>query len=792
MLTSYFKTAWRSFVRNQSFSIINISGLALGMACFLVILLWVQDEKNVDAFHKNGKLLYQVYEINYYDGKINADYPTPGLLADELKRVVPGIEYSAAMDYATQPGTGATFEAGKQNGKMVGFFVGGDFFKMFSYPLLQGTAAAALNEPNSIAISRKMAEYFFGNEKNITGRLIRFENRENLKVTAVFEDLPAASSQQFDYVRSWVDYIQQNDWVHNWGNTSPSTFIQLRPGADRAQVEKRIRHFIDEYKPKDNSFKNELGLQPYPERYLYSNFRNGYPEGGRIEYVRIFSVVAIFILLIACINFMNLATAQSAKRAKEVGLRKVIGALRSSLVIQFMSEAILLTLFAVFVSILLTTMVLPAFNDITGKQLALPFHLPVFWLLLVALILVTGIIAGSYPALFLSSMKPIRVLKGTLTFNWRTAFLRKGLVIVQFTLSIILIVSMIVIEKQVNYIQTKNLGYDRDNLLYIPIEGELIKNFSQFKNEAGKLAGITAISKMRNSPTIIEHHTGSISWEGRDPNLVISFADGVVGYDFVKTMKLRLSEGRDFSREYATDSTAYLINETAAGRIGMKDPIGKNLVWGNHPGKIIGVLKDFHFSSMHQAIDPLIVRLDENWPWGTILVRVQAGKTHEVIEGLGKIYKQMNPRFPFSYQFSDQEFARLYTSEQLIGKLSFLFSLLAIAISCLGLFGLAAYMAENRTREFGIRKILGASSATIMIILSGSFLQLVGIAFLVAAPLSWWAMNNWLQHYQYRTEFSAWIFVAAGLGALFIALLTVSFRAIRVALDNPVKSIRAE
>ena len=792
MIKNYLKTAWRNLRRNKAFSVINISGLALGLTCSLLIILWIQDEQSVDGFHKNGKLLYQVYERNYYDGKVEASYPTQGMLAEELKKLIPEIEYASGFEYASAPGTLSTFEANNKVNKMAGLYAGADFFSMFSYPLLQGTAQSALNSPGGLAISKKMAENFFGSAEKAIGQLIRFENKDELKVTAVFENIPTNSSQQFDFLRTWHDFVKENNWVHNWGNTDPSTFVQLRRNADALKVESKIKDFIDRYRQKDNSFRAELAIQPYPEKYLHSSFKNGYVDGGRIEYVNLFMIVAVFILLIACINFMNLATAQSAKRAKEVGLRKVVGAARSSLVKQFIGEALLLTLFSVVLAIVLSATLLPAFNNLTGKQLSIPFTQPLFWLSIIALMIITGFVAGSYPALFLSSLNPVKVLKSGLKFGAGNIFLRKGLVVFQFTLSIILIVGMIVTYRQMNYIQAKNLGYDRDNLLYIPIEGELANKYTLFKQQASEIPGILDISKMRNSPTVIEHHTGSISWPGKDPNLTVSFADGVVGYDFVKTMKLQLKEGRDFSKEFGTDSISYMLNETAVNKIGFINPIGETVTWGNHPGKIIGVLKDFHFSSMHQSIEPLILRLDENWSWGTILVRVKAGKTREVLAGIEKLCSAMNPKFPFTYQFSDSEFSKLYKSEAIVSRLSNCFAFLAIFISCLGLFGLATFTAVQRTKEIGVRKVLGASVPQIIAMLSGSFIKLIVISMFIAFPVAWYFMNKWLENFAYKVHLGWIIFFIAGSVAVMIALLTVSYQAIKAAIANPVKSLRTE
>jgi putative ABC transport system permease protein len=792
MLQNYFKTAWRNLVRNKAFSAINILGLALGLACSLLIMLWVQDERGVDNFHVNGKQLYQVYERNYYDGKVDGNYPTQGLLAQELKRVIPEVQYASGFESVAAPGSQSTFQVDNKVIKMDGMFAGEDFFNMFSYPLLQGKASSALNASSAIAMSRKMAEYFFGSAGKAMGKTIRYEDKEDLIVTAVFENLPANSSQQFDFLRTWTDFVQQNNWVNNWGNTDPATFIQLRKEANASNVEAKIKDFIYRYKEKDKSFIIELALQLYAEKYLHSTFKNGYIDGGRIEYVRLFSIVAVFILLIACINFMNLATARSTKRAKEVGVRKVIGAGRTTLVWQFAGEALLLTFLSVIAAVIIASLLLPAFNNLTAKQLALPFTQPVFWVTLISLLLITGIISGSYPALFMSSLNPVRVLKGTLKFTWAATFFRKGLVGFQFALSLILIVCMIVIYQQVNYIQTKNLGYNRENLIYLPIEGELVKNYNLFKEAATKEPGILNISKMRNSPTIIGHHTGSIEWPGKDANQSISFADGVVGYDFAKTMKLNLLEGRDFSKDFGMDTASYLLNETAVKKIGFKNPLGQTIKWGNRPGKVIGVMQDFHFNSMHQAIDPLIMRLDEHWGWGTILIRTQAGKTKEAIASLEKICKKINPKFPFTYQFSDQEYAKLYSNEQAVSKLSNYFAFLAIFISCLGLFGLAMFTAEQRIKEIGVRKVLGASVLNIVSLLSTNFLKPVVVAMLIAFPVAWYAMHQWLQGFAYKISIDWWMFVLAGLLTVCIALLTISYQSIKSALTNPVTSLKTE
>ena len=489
---------------------------------------------------------------------------------------------------------------------------------------------------------------------------------------------------------------------------------------------------------------------------------------------------------------MNLTTARSVKRAKEIGIRKVVGAVRPALIRQFIGEAVLLSFFSVILALGMVILVLPAFNHMTGKEISFPYGSSSFWLSLVALTLVTGAISGSYPALFLSSFQPIRVLKGTLTFSPAAAWFRKGLVVFQFVLSIVLIIGTIVVSGQVNYVQSINLGYDRDNLVYIPLEGDLTGKYKVFKEAALHLPGVSNVSRSSNQPTDIENGTGGVDWDGKDPNNLIMFTQTSVGYDLVKTMDLHLAAGRDFSPAFGTDSVGYLLNEEAAKRIGYKDPIGKRLTFWQKKGTIVGVVRNFHFNSLHDPIRPLVIRFGETDGYGSALVRTQAGKTETALKGLETLCRQLNPKFPFTYTFADEQYRNLYKSESIVHSLANCFAGLAIFISCLGLLGLAMFTAEQRTKEFGIRKVLGAKAGTLFSLLSKDFLVLVLIAFLLASPLAGWAMYKWLQNFAYHIQLEWWVFVLAGMLALLIALLTVSFQAIKVAVANPVKSLRSE
>ena len=526
--------------------------------------------------------------------------------------------------------------------------------------------------------------------------------------------------------------------------------------------------------------------------YLHSHFKNGQVDGGRIEYVKLFSIIALFILVIACVNFMNLTTARFMKRAKEIGVRKVAGAIRLSLIKQFIGEAILIAFLSMIAALAIVLFLLPMFNDLTQKHISLPVANPSFWFTILILAFLTGLVAGSYPAVFLSSFDPIKVLKGSMKAGPRAAFFRKALVVFQFTLSIVLIIGTIVVSKQINYIQTKNLGYDKDNVISIPLQGNLLNTYTAFKEEAATIPGVRVVTRITQIPTKLTSGTSDVDWQNKNPGEKNLFVWASVGYDFVKTLDLQMLQGRDFSKDYPTDSSGYLLNESALRVINYKDPIGKQFTfWGQH-GTIIGVVKDFHFNSLHDPIQPLILRMREDENFGNALVRIEPAKTRQALRSLDALSRQFNPKFPFTYQFLDEAYNSLYTSEQMINKLSGYFAFIAIFICCLGLLGLVMFTAEQRIKEIGIRKVLGANTASVFGLLSKDFLVLVFIAFVIASPLAWWAANNWLTGFAYRISISWWMFLLAGFLAMVIALATISVQAIKAAMANPVKSLRTE
>ncbi len=635
MLKNYFKPAWRNVTRNKTNAIINVAGLALGMTCCLFIYLWVKDEKSVDNFHANKKNLYTVYQTATANGKTDGSYSiskavkggvSVDFLLEDISTAVPEVKHFAyyITGYELPWGHPETFQVGEKIIKMDGSRAGKDFFKMFSYPIIQGNAETALVNMNGISISRKMAEIFFGSPANAMGKSMRFENKLNFIVTAVFENLPQESSLHFDFLMN----MDAQKKLLDVASPNLLAYVELADNADAKLVEAKINTYLQPRLDKERTTKTKMGLQLFGDEYLHNIFVNGKPTAGRIEYVRIFSWIAIFILVIACINFMNLATARSVKRAKEVGLRKVVGSTRAYLIIQFFSESLLFAFLAMLLSVSFMYLLLPAFNAFTGKHISVPVTQISFWISLLSIILITGIVAGSYPALYLSSLKPVRVLKGTLQFTKSAVWFRKGLTVFQFVLSIMLIISTIVITRQINYIQHSHLGYNRDNLVYVRIEGNLSSppNYMLFKQRASDMPGIDMVDRSTETPHDMNFVVDEpINWEGKQANEHVGFKPASVGFDFIKLMNLQVAEGRGFSKEIATDSSdAFMVNEEAVKEMGMKNPIGKWVSAWNKKGHIIGVLKDYHTQSLREAIKPLIIDVKEYEYFGVMMIRTKS------------------------------------------------------------------------------------------------------------------------------------------------------------------------
>jgi putative ABC transport system permease protein len=804
MLKNYFLIAWRNISRHITQTAINVIGLTLGMTCCLFIYLWVKDEESVDNFQGKSENIYSVYQTITANGKTDGSYSTPlkvitgqnypSFLLEDVNAAVPQVKHQVyyATGYELPWGHAETFDFEEKKLKLEGSRAGKDFFKVFSYPLIAGNPETALSNMKGIAISRKMAEVFFGTPQLAMGKTLRYENSQDFVVSAVFENLPPNSSLHFDFLFNW----EAQKKLLEWSSNDFQSYVELVPGASVKTVEASMNRFLQPRLEKKEAVQLRVGLQRFSDKYLYGNFVNGKPVSGRIEYIRIFSSIAIFILLIACINFMNLATAQSAKRAKEVGLRKVVGSSRGQLVGQFFAESLAFSFIAMIISVLLLILLLPSFNQFTGKHIVLQLTHPAFWTSLIMLMLLTGLVAGSYPALYLSSLKPVRILKSVLRFTQGSILFRKGLTVFQFMLSIILLVATIVITRQTNYVQNTNLGYDRENLIYARIEGELSKQdkYLLFKSQSSQMPGIEMIDRSSEAPHAMDFVvTDAVNWEGKDKNADVGFKPASVGFDFLKLMNLKVAEGRGFSRAVATDSSdAFMINEEAVKEMGIKNPIGKWISAWKKKGHIIGILKDYHTHSLREPIKPLILDVKEYEYFGVIIVRTIPGKTKEALSSLEKVYKDVNPNFPFSYQFVDEEYKNLYRNELIISKLSVLFASLAILISCLGLFGLVMFSAEQRTKEIGIRKVLGASISNIIGLFSKDFLKLIIIAFLIGAPIAWYSMNHWLQDFAYKIDISWWTFALAGGVSILITLIIVSYQTIKAATANPVNSLRSE
>lgn len=788
MYRNYLKSAWRNFVRSRVFSVINLSGLTLGVTCTLLIALWVRDEYGMDSTLANLDRLYVVTSTEYSGTEVTGSYYTPGPLGETLPEVMPEVEYACSFGEAYW----RTLAVGDRKVKLHGNYTNENFFKIFSYPLIEGDANTALKDPESIAISRKVADLLFGSPEYAINQQLLFEDTINFRVTAVFEDLGPNVSQKFEYLINWKRFKRANDWANDWHTNGPNTYVLLRRGADPVALQKKLKFFVKAYDKDYTQFDRlELGLQPYRETYLHSEFRNGVVAGGRIGYVRLFALLALFILLIACFNFMNLSTARSTRRAREIGVRKVIGAMRKALVAQFLIEAGLYTVTAVMVSLLLVYLLLPGFNLLTGKTIQFPFVSGNFWFELGLLIAFTALVSGSYPAFLLSSFRPALIIKGSLRMGAHSGYFRKALVMLQFGLCMTFIVGTIVVDRQVDFVLNSDLGYDKNNLLYLPITGTIATNFEAFRGEVLKLPGVESLCRMSQRPIEMENSVGNIQWEGKDPSTRPNFTMLFTGYDYVKTMKTSLLTGRDFTEE-DPHMHHFIINEEALKTIGYKDPIGMPLtIWGTD-GTIIGVLKDFHFDNMHVPIRPLIILLKPERASRYIAIRTKPGQTASVITSLENLHKQLNPDFPFLVQFADDEYAAMYRNEQVVRTFSRYLTSFAVFISCLGLLGLIIYSVELRTKEVGVRKILGAEVSQIVLLLAKDFVKLVILATIAVSPLAWYFANKWLNGFVYRASIHLWEFLLAALATVFIALATISLQAIRAARVNPVDSLKSE
>ncbi len=785
MLKNYFKIIIRNIRRFPVYSMLNISGLAIGMACTFLILLWVRDEISYDRHFEHAGELYRVLEIQYYaGGEIFPVAVTPSALAPALKEEFPEIIRSSRYNRAwwmVQKNDEYIIEQCNA--------VDPDFLSMFSIELTRGNDSTALTGPHSAVITEEMARKYFGDEDPI-GKTLRVNKQDFLTVTGTFKKLPPNTHLDFNILVPFIYLGEMGHDINNWGSNSYYTYVQLSETANPKHVDEKI---IDLIKKNNEHSVTEIFLQALPNIHLYSAGKYTADIGGHgdIANVRIFTLVAVFILVIACVNFMNLSTAQSARRAREIGMRKVAGAGKRGLVFQFLGESVFIAFVAHIIAMILVEILLPTFNQLSGKQLGIQYGHPGLYAGLLTLVLTTGLLAGSYPAFFLSSFRPVNVLKGAVTKVPGNSGFRRALVIGQFTLSLFLIISTLVIGSQLDYMRNKKLGLDKDNIGYFYFGGPIKQKRNTVRNELLKDPNIIHASASNQLPTYIGNSTGGWSWEGKDPEEDVLFHMVSVDQDYDDVFRLQIDTGRFFSREHPSDSMGVVINERSAAIIGFDDPIGKFLSIGDIKLTIIGVVRDFHFKSVHTKIEPLIMFMDPR-NYNIFYLRLDPGNVQDATESVQKTFKAFDPDAPFSFNFLDKDYENLYRTEIRMGKIFNAFSILAILISCLGLLGLSSFMAERKTREIGVRKANGAKSRNVFLMMSKEFILWVCISFLIAAPLAWVTMHRWLLNFAYRTGIDLWIFGAAGIAGLLIALLTVSWHTWRTARRNPVLSLRYE
>ena len=789
MFKNYVKTAFRNLWKNKTYSFLNVFGLAVGIACAGFIFLWVEDEWNYDHSHAKKNQLYQVLENQPFEGKTYTFGATPGLLAGAMKEEIPGIKNSCRLTWQQY----TLFNLGEKSIYERGFYADSSIFNLFTIPFIQGRPENAFPQLHSLVISETMAKKFFGDQKDILGKTLKVDNKNDFLVTGVFKDLPANSTIKFDWLAPFKIYFDQNSWLTGWNNNGIQTFAEIDAKADVSAINKKLYGYI---RTKDTAASALPFLFSMNDWRLYSKFEEGKQVGGRIQYVRMFSIIAWIILLIACINFMNLATARSEKRAREVGVRKVLGAGKKILVAQFICEAMLMAFLSLLFAVAIIYFVLPAFNKLVEKKLIIGLDNPLHIFTLILIGLICGLVAGSYPSLYLSSFNPVGVFKGLKLKGSGATYIRKGLVVLQFTISIVLIISTIIIYNQIQHIKNRELGYNKENVIQTGVRGEMKNNFGVIKNQLLSSGYVENVALSNLNQLYMGSSTGAYAWEGKDPSKDVLVTQDIISPGYINTMGIQLIKGRDFYADAKSDSLNLIVNETFAKIISKdtkrEDVLGTILRVDSTSYTIIGVVRDFVFDDMYGKSDPLVFQsYPENFGYMYVRLKAQAN-TEKAVAKIESIVKSNNPRYPFNYVFVDEEFDRLFRSEMLIGKLSRIFALLAIVITCLGLFGLAAYTAERRTKEIGIRKVLGASVPGIAGLLSKDFLKLVIISAVISFPLAWWFMHNWLQDYAYRVQISWWVFIMAAALALIIAIFTISFQAIKAGLANPVKSLRTE
>ncbi|AUD07122.1 ABC transporter permease [Spirosoma pollinicola] len=797
MLRNYLKIALRNIVKNKAYSAINIGGLAVGMAVAMLIGLWIYDELSYDKYHQNYNRVAKVMQRGIFEGVFGAGGYMPLPLANELRTdFADDFTYVVMSSWTREH----ILAFGDKKFTKQGNYLSPEAPDMFTLKMLRGTRAG-LKDPASIMLSESVSQALFGSDDPM-GKIVKIDNRLNVKVTGVYEDLPYNTEfRDMNFIAPWDLYVSSEEWVKRaqdnveWNNNSWQILTQIAPNATFDAVNAKIKGLRVKHVPETAPYKAEVFLQPMSRWHLYTGWDKQGNVEGRIQYVWLFGIIGLFVLLLACINFMNLSTARSEKRAKEVGIRKAVGSVRAQLISQFFSESLMVVAFAFILSMLVVILVLPLFNEVADKQLGILWTNPMFWLSGIGFSLFTGIIAGSYPALYLSSFQPVKVLKGTFRVGRFASMPRKVLVVIQFTVSVTLIIGTILVFRQIQYAKNRPIGYDRNGLITITMNTpELHTHYNALREELLRTGAVIDMSTSSTPATDLNSQNGGFEWEGKDPNFKAQFGTIAVTHDFGKTVGWQFKEGRDFSRNFTTDSAALVMNETAAKYMGLKtgSPVGMIVKWNGKPMRVLGVIKDMVMGSPFEPVVQTVFMLDYNWAG---VINIKLNPEQSAPESLAKIetvFRKFNPGSPFDFKFTDQQYALKFATEERIGKLASIFAMLAVFISCLGIFGLASFVAEQRTKEIGVRKVLGASVFSLWGLLSKDFVVLVTIAFGIATPLAYYFLSNWLHKYEYRTDISWWIFAVTGAGALGITLLTVSYQSIKAALINPVKSLRSE
>jgi len=794
MFRNYIKIAWRNLVKNKVYSFINIVGLATGMAVALLIGLWIWDELSFDTGHSNYEHIAKIRQNISVNGEVQTGKEVPYALEAELRN-----EYGRYFKYIVLSSNRANrvLAYGDKNLLKGGVYLGPEAPEMFTLNMLKGTRAG-LRDPHAILLAESVAKAFFGDIDPVN-KVMKIDNRFEVKVTGVYKDLPDNSTLANVKFIAPFDLLASNEkWISaardSWKTNSVQAYVQLADGVDMKAVSAIIKDIrLKKVSATEARYKPELFLEPMSKWHLYQEYRNGVNAGGRILYVWMFGIIGLFVLLLACINFMNLSTARSEKRAKETGIRKTMGSSRGQLIAQFFCESVLLALFAFVCSLLLVQLTLPFFNSLADKKLIVLWSDPLFWLAGIMFSIATGLVAGSYPALYLSSFQPVKVLKGTFKASRFAAVPRKALVVLQFTVSVTLIICTVVVWRQVQFAKDRPIGYSTNGLITVPLtNSDMHPHFEVVKNELLKNRVIVSMAGSQAPATDTWGTEGAFTWKGKDPDLMVDFPTTGVSVDYGKTVGWQFSTGRDFSTEHAMDSSSLILNESAVTYMGLKDPVGESIKWGEKFYTVIGVIKDVITESPYEAVRPSLFWLN-NGPANFIFLKINpANSAGHALREIENVFKEFNPAAPFNYSFADEDYARKFNNEVRAGRLASFFAVLAVFIACLGLWGLASYTAEQRTKEIGVRKVLGASVYSLWQLLSKEFVALVIISLFIATPLAYYFMSNWLQNYQYRSGMPWWIFALAAFGALTITLCTVSFQAIRAAHANPVKSLRTE